>query len=251
MSIDTALIQQRVAAYFAEDVKCRVATNGSVGCLTPVAYPDGDHVVVWISERNNRYVLEERGTAAAEAPKGGRDRAAFLAFAAETAAVHGCRYDGGLIAAECDGAAVSEYVWHVATAAAQIAQAGRATTAIRKRATAKEREFVELVEGELVKRSVPIQREHAIEGSSGHTHRATIYLPASETILEPVGGHWNQASSAFVKLADIKNVNGYRLFSMLDDRVGGADEDAANLLGQVSAVVPWSHRDEWLKDLQT
>jgi hypothetical protein len=249
MTADAALIQKHVAAYFAEDVECR-AVNGAIGCLTPVAYPDGDHVVVWISQRDNHYVLEEKGASASEAPKSGRDRSAFLAFAAETAAVHGCRYDGGSIVSECGEEALSEYVWHVATAAAQIAQAGRATTTIRKRATTKEREFVELVEGELAKHAVRLERERAIEGSSGHTHHATIYLPASETVLEPVGGHWNQASSAFVKLADIRQVNGYRLFSMLDDRVGGADEDAANLLAQVSSVVPWSRHDQWLKDLE-
>jgi hypothetical protein len=250
MSFDAAQIEQQIAAYFAEDVSC-LARNGSIGCLTPVAYPDGDHVVVWVSECDDGYVVEERGTNAIEAPKAGRDRSAFLVFAAETAAVHGCRYDGGRLIAESPVEALSEYVWHVATAAAQIAQAGRATTSIRKRASTKEHEFVELVEGELVKRAVRLERERAIEGSSGHTHRATIYLPASETVLEPVGGHWNQASSAFVKLADISQVNGFRLFSMLDDRVGGADEDAANLLSQVSKVVPWSRRDQWLNEWES
>lgn len=246
---DVDLIQREIATYFAEDVECR-AVSGAIGCLTPLAYPDGDHIVVWITDHGDRYVVEEKGASASEAPKVGKDRSAFLSFASETAAIHGCRYDGGLIVGECDAAGLSEYVWHVATAAAQIAQTGKATTVIRKRANAKENEFVELVEVELVKHSVLLERERGIEGSSGHTHRATIYLPTSETVLEPVGGHWNQASSAYVKLADIRQVNGYRLFSMLDDRVGGADEDAANLLAQVSHVVPWSRRATWLDELQ-
>ncbi len=70
MRTDAALIQKHVAAYFAEDVECR-AVNGAIGCLTPVAYPDGDHVAVWISERDNHYVLEEKGASASEAPKSG------------------------------------------------------------------------------------------------------------------------------------------------------------------------------------
>jgi hypothetical protein len=43
------------------------------------------------------------------------------------------------------------------------------------------------------------------------------------------------------------NANGFRLYSLLDD--GRVGEDVPDLLGQVSSVVEWSRRDEWIKAL--
>jgi hypothetical protein len=248
-SIQTPDIAQQLLAYLSEDVECRAlaqADGGRVGCLTPLEYPGGDNVVVWITRHDAMFEVSEHGEAVNDAPDMGRDHRAFNEFAGQLARVQGCTFASGQVVTRCEQAALGEHVWRVGVAAAQIAQLAKASKVFHRGQPAKERDFVHVVEHALTARNLSVEREHKIEGKSGHRHRATIYLPESETVLEPVGGHWGQATGAYVKLGDIRNVNGYQLYSLLDDRAGGADEDAANLLAQVSSVVQWTRRDEWL-----
>jgi hypothetical protein len=93
-----------------------------------------------------------------------------------------------------------------------------------------------------------VEREHHLEGQSGHTHTATIYIPDREVIIEPVGGvgNWTQISSVYAKFGDLTKANGYRPFTLVDDRVKPLNQDIAAMLVQVSKVVQWSTRENWI-----
>jgi hypothetical protein len=108
------------------------------------------------------------------------------------------------------------------------------------------------VEHELTKLSVPVQREVKLAGSSGHTHRATLYVPAREAILEPIDppAHYNTISSVYAKFGDLSHANGYTRLSLIDDRHGPLSDDLAAMLVQVSDVVHWTRRNEWIKRLR-
>jgi hypothetical protein len=246
-------LMEQVLTYIREDVEgCMVSeSDGRVGCSTPLEYPDGDNVVVWVVPYDSRFEVTDYGEATPEpAEFRGQDRRSYEELAQQLARSQGVELDKyHRITASCDLPSVAECVWRVATAAANIAQLTRAAHAFRARRPSREREFVHQVEDALVQRKVSVERERKIEGRSGHEYTTTIFLPKTESVIEPVGAHWNQATAAYVQFGDLRNANGYRLYALLDDRKGAADEDAANLLTQVSSVVQWSRRLEWLDQL--
>lgn len=139
---------------------------------------------------------------------------------------------------------MGEIVWRVATAAAQVAQAAHVSRPWRQ--PREESEFAVEVERTLRNRKLPIERGHRLQGRSGHKHRATIFVPTSHAVLEPVSGHWNQVTATYAKFGDLMHPNGFKLFSLLDVRQAPPDEDVEGLLVQVSRVIAWSRRDEWL-----
>jgi len=96
-----------------------------------------------------------------------------------------------------------------------------------------------------------VEREVAIEGRSGHEHHATLYAPKSESILEPIAAsaHYNRISAVYAKFGDLGQVNGYRRLALVDDRGDALSDEYAAMLVQVSEVVRWSRRDEWIDRL--
>jgi hypothetical protein len=155
----------------------------------------------------------------------------------------------GRLTAEADPPTIAEAAWRVASASAQIAHL---TLYYQPRRRKRERQFAGLVEKDMRRRSIAVEREHRLEGSSGHPHRATIYLPEHEVVMEPVTSHahWNLISTIYAKFGDLRNVNGYRLMSVVDDREGRLPNDIENLLVQVGSVVDWSQRDAWMSNLR-
>ncbi len=142
----------------------------------------------------------------------------------------------------CELEAIGEQIWRVGTAAVRLAQLAAETRPRPPR----ESEFVYEVERDLRARHVTIERERKIEGRSGHEHRVTLFLPKTDAILEPITGHWNQVTATYAKFGDLRGADGFHLYALLDDRQQGPDEDVARLLVQVSDVVQWSRRDDWL-----
>jgi len=94
-----------------------------------------------------------------------------------------------------------------------------------------------------------VERQHKLTGRSGHNHTATLYLPERETIIEPITaeGHWNQVTAVYAKFGDLSQANGYRTVTVIDDRTAAPDDDTGKLLLQVSDVVQWSRRQEWME----
>jgi hypothetical protein len=241
----TAQLEAALIAHITERVSCRaLKDDGRIGCLTPAEYPDGDNVVVWLRPLiGGEYEVTDYGDALAESVWGkNAERRALEGFATLAAKGQGVEYAGGRLLARCGWSELPEYVWRLATAATQLSQAA---VAMRPRRS-HEVEFTAEVEQGLRSREVEVARDHRISGASGHRHKATIFLPESETVIEPVAGHWNQVTAVYAKLGDVGRANGYRLYSLLDDREARPSEDVANMLVQVSAVVQWSRRDEWL-----
>jgi hypothetical protein len=68
-------------------------------------------------------------------------------------------------------------------------------------------------------------------------------------VIEPVAGHFNQVYAVYAKLGDLGRANGHRLYSLLDDRETKPGEDVSGMLVQVSNVVEWTRRQEWLVGL--
>ena len=119
----------------------------------------------------------------------------------------------------------------------------------RERAVVERRDFLGEVRQTFDRRELPVEVEHELVGRSGHAHRATIYLPKTETVVEPIEGHWNRVTAAYAEFGDLQSANGYRLYSLLDDRKETPHDDVSRLLAQVSDVVEWSRREEWLGSL--
>jgi hypothetical protein len=246
-------IEQRVAAHIAARVSCRVlsAEDGRVGCVTPLQYADGDNVVVWIRPRiGDEFEVSDYGEALAESVWGrNADRRALEEFAADAAEGQGARFVAGRLFAECGWEDLGECVWRVAMASVQIAQVAGALRPRAQRESAKESEFATTVEQGLRSLRLDVKREKQLVGASGHRHRATIYLPAAATVIEPVAGHFNQVYAVYAKLGDLGRANGHRLYSLLDDRETKPGEDVSGMLVQVSNVVEWTRRQEWLVGL--
>ena len=237
-------IQEQLLAHLAGEVACQVVgpDDGRVGCLTPLEYPSGDNVVVWVEQHQTDFEVTDFGESLADAlarPK--KDQRWIEEIARAICHVQGVEYVQGRLTTRSSLDGIADAVWRVALAASQITQG---SSFLRKRRRP-EREFVGEVEGALRNRKLNVERKRPLKGKSGHEHKATLYLPQTETVLEPVEAHWNQAAAVYAKFGDLGQANGYRLYALLDDRSEPPPEDVAGLLTQVGSVVEWSRHDEW------
>lgn len=235
-------------ATLSTDVVCDLLDDGShrIGCITPFEYPDGDSVVVWVRELGGKIEVSDYGEGFSEQEFRSDYEQRLIAELAERAArIHGVRVFEGRLGAQGSPDELGEFVLRVASASAQVAQA-IASAKPPRRKEAEENEFVRLVAETLQQRNVSIEREHKIQGSSGHSHRATIFVSHTHSIIEPVAGHWNQVASVYTKFSDIASVNGFNRYALLDDRQEKPGEDIRSLLVQVSDVLTWSGHDGWV-----
>lgn len=222
-----------------------------VGCVTPLDYPDGDAVLVWVSPQVEDFEVTDYGESLTDfLTHSPQERTALVESAATISRRHGVSFQEGRVVTRCGEQTLGDAVWRVANASMQIAQS-TATFRPRRRPQ-RENLFAVEVQRDLIRRNVPVERDRRLSGMSGHDHNTTLYLPYSGAILEPLSaeGHWNQVSTIYAKFGDLRQANGYRSFSLIDDREGQLREDLANLLVQVSAVIQWSRREEWVETLQ-
>lgn len=245
-------VRESVMTTLSDEVVCTVLDDGSnrIGCLTPFEYPDGDAVVVWVRELAGTFEVSDYGEGTSDQEhRSDRERSAVRKLAERAAQAHGIRASEGRLGSECGAQELGEFVLRVASASAQLA-ASIACQGSAKRKESEEHEFVKLVDDTLRESHVSVEREHKIEGSSGHPHRATIYVPDSHSILEPVWGNWNQVASVYTKFSDLAPVNGFKRYSLLDDRAQAPSDDVRTLLVQVSKVVSWSRHDQWMSQIR-
>lgn len=244
-------IQRAIRSHLSSEVDCQLLSeaDGRVGCVTPIEVPNGDRVVVWVRPRNGSLEVTDYGETLADyAGYKGAERTRLEEVAVFACRGQGIAYDSGRLTTQAEWADVGDSVWRLAMAAAQIAHsAGGVRT---KREPQASEEFTHEVESTLRSRpGLRIERERKVEGRSGHSHRATIFLPSSHAVLEPITGHMNQVNATYTKFGDLMKANGFKLYSLLDDRKGATSEDVASLLVQVSNVVAWSRHDEWLEGI--
>ena len=253
MTVATEQIEQRLMALLAESVAVRVLSeqDGRIGVLTPLQYPNGDSVVVWLRPRvGGDFEVTDYGDALEDSVAGKtKERSNLEDFAQLVATGQGVRFVNGRLFTESGWDQLPDYVWGVGIAAMQLAQAAAVHRQRVQKEDEPEEEFVAVVVHDLNAQGATVEREHRLSGTSGHRHRATLYLPQSDSVIEPVTGHWNQVTSVFARLADLSGANGYRLYSLLDDREGKPEDDVPGLLVQVSSVVQWSRRDEWMQSV--
>ena len=245
-------VREAVLAALAHDLACEVLDDGTgrVGCLTPFEYPDGDAVVVWVREMGDKMEVSDYGEGLADQEfRSDYERGIVSDIARNAARANGVAVYEGRLGAQCTPQELGENILRVASASAQTA-ASIACQKPGRRKESEENEFVRLVDETLREQNVPVEREHKLQGSSGHSHRATIYVPHTHSILEPVGGHWNQVASVYTKFSDLAPVNGFRRYSLLDDRQEQPGDDVRSLLVQVSDVIAWSTHDTWLNQIR-
>jgi hypothetical protein len=246
-------IQDTLRSYIAGEIVCALASGAGerIECLTPLDYPSGDGIKVWIEPYLDHYRVTDYGeslTGVLMHPP--QDHKALRDEIDSTCQSLGLRFGEGRLFAEATDDGLADAVWRLATAQSQIASMA-VSFHPQRRGRRPESEFVVEIEGAFRARSVPVERERTIAGASGHKHKATIYLPDSEAIFEPIEGHWNQVASVYAKFGDLSRANGFQLFTLLDDRKATADEELAKMLVQVSSVVSWSRRDEWMGRFQS
>lgn len=250
-STTAASVRSDLLAYLAEDVVCDLLDDGSsrIGCVMPFEYPDGDSVVVWVRELGDKMEVSDYGEGfLGQEWRSDYERRSVNDLAKHAAKVFGVGAFEGRLGAQCSRRDLGENVWRVGQASAHVAQLIACSKPARRKET-EESEFVSLVDKTLRERNVPIEREHRLKGSSGHSHRATIFISHSHSILEPVAGHWNQVASVYTKFSDLAKVNGFKRYALLDDRQEKPGEDVRSLLVEVSDVISWSGHDTWLDQI--
>lgn len=240
-------ILTNVRDYLAGEIECGPVSesDGRVACLTPLDYPNGDGIVVWTAPQGPRYEITDYGEAylalANHKPQG---RKIFNETARRICDDSGVSFVDGRITTHVTAPGIADAVWRVAWASAQLAGF---VEYHQPKHRSREREFTKEISREIKTRKVPIVANERLIGQSGHSHKATLFLPESHTIIEPIStGHWNQVSTTYAKLGDLSRANGYSLFSVIDDREDKIEDDIVNMLVQVSDVVEWSDHEQWL-----
>lgn len=238
-------IRDRVAEFLGAEVEATMQ-EGRIALLTPAEYPDGDAVVVWVSDRGDgTYEASDLGQADAKLIPTGPGARALGPAAGAIARRLDVTFADGTLSARASLAELPEAAWRVAQAAVAVAEAAT----FQRVQAPREAAFLDLVERALRDRKVDVQQETELRGASGHSYTASLFLPSQEAVIEPITSDqgWNKAAAVYVEFGDLSSANGYKLLAVLDDREEASGPDVESLLGQVGAVTRWSRRDEWIE----
>lgn len=246
-SIPTETLRSYLLDVLGENIE--VAARGdAIAVLTPCDYPDGDGVVVQVSPADHGFAVSDGGEGDARLLTGGPGPRAIGPLGASISRRFGAVFDAGRVIAHAQSEhEVADACWRVAQASVAIAEAAT----YHRPQRSKEQELTDLVASSVERRHLAVERERELEGASGHRHKASLYVPAREAVIEPVGGEkaWNVATFVYVEFGDLAGVNGYQLIAVVDDRAGEPHEDVERLLRQVGIVARWSQAEEWLDGL--
>ena len=243
----TADIRDALVRFLDSEVEVEVVA-GRVAVLTPAEYPDGDGVVVWVTDRaDGRYEITDLGSADARLVTSGPGAKALGPIAAGICRRFGVQFESGVIVTRVERERVAEACWRVAQTAAAIAEA----QTYHRRQQPKEATFVDAVTRELRGRQIPVQNEVELHGASTHAYVTSVYLPETETIIEPISGEqaWNKARAVYVEFGDLTSMNGYTALAVLGDMDGDAAQSVEDLLRQVGLVTHWADRSQWLETI--
>jgi Domain of unknown function DUF1828 len=245
--MNAAELQTSLTGFVSDEIECR-AVDGRVACALPLAYPDGDGVVVYVSERDQGFEVSDYSEAIRMlVARPGIRLKPLAALARATAESHGITYGDGRLSASTSRELLEDVVWRVGQASAELAQ----TLAAQRPEPVRDESLADEIERALQERGVTTERGHRLEGASGHSYHATLFLPQTHTILEPLSseGGWASASAIYVEFGDISRSNGYRPLAVIDDREREPDEQLLQLLVQVGDVARWTERTRWLSQV--
>lgn len=240
--IDADSLAQRFAEFLGAESDARLL-GSRIALLTPAEYPDLDAVAVYVQQRpDGAYAISDLATADSLLAGHVNPRAATRKGQA-VAERFDVSFDRGSVVATANEEALPEACWRVAQASAAIAEA----LSFAPPAMTPRREFDALVAGVIEERGAEVERNRTLVGLSGHEHSASLYVPASEAVVEPVAGRkaWERATKVYAEFGDLGQVNGYQLVAVLDDRDADLSKEA-NLLSQVGHVAAWSRHDDWI-----
>lgn len=247
MRLETDNLRADLLGLLGEQVDV-VMRGDQIAVLTPADYLDGDGVVVHVAPAAEGFLLSDAGEADGRLVGGGPGARAIGPVASAICRRFGASFDGGRVLMRVRSQAeVADGCWRVAQASVAVAEAAT----YHRPPRARERELVDIVAASVVSRKLSAERERELAGASGHTYRASIYVPEHEAVIEPIGGEkpWNVASAVYVEFGDLRGVNGFQLIAVMDDRVEPPGEDVERLLRQVSVVGRLSQADDWLTGL--
>lgn len=246
-------IRSLLIEHLAADVEV-AEQDGRFACLTPLEYPSGDGVVVWVSPQPDGQLLVSDYSAALEqhGARQPQDLRALLHAAKPIAADLGVAIDAGRVSQMVRPDDLGSAIWLVAMASNRVATL--IADARGRRPRKRSREFVDAVASYLERHEVHVERNVDLAGSSGHVHRTSLYVPDTETVLEPLPANapWTTYQRVFVEFSDIRMVNGHKLLAIVDSDDGAVvHEEGLNLLTAVGSVLDWGHREEWLPSVRT
>jgi len=247
-------IETSVQAHLATEITCEtiLGDDTRVACIMPLQYPSGDSITIWVEQLGSKCRVSDYGEALIDLlTRDNRTRGAFEVTAKDIGARWGVEVNGGSLIAHCDQSALGEAVWRATMVAYRVAQAAQRLAPSHGPQERAHDAFVNEVAQELSSRHLPVKRGWRIEGQSGRVHRATIFVPAVHVIVEPIDaeGHYSQITSVYAKFGDLAKKNGNRPISIINDRYARLDDGLAAMLLQVSEVVDWTQRGEWLAGL--
>ena len=221
--------------------------DGRLAVDTPVGYPDGASVVVYVWEREpGKLEVTDYGEGYQMATDRRGMRSANLRSAATAiAADEDLVYARGRFSTVVADGEVEDAIWRMARASSRLADA----PTFQRAAASSDDDFAGEVESSFRARNASIEREPTLEGLSGHKHRPALYVPAAQLVVEPISAKtaWIRAAAVYAEFGDLSQANGYNLLAVLDDRESGSSEQTRRLLTQVGDVVEWTRRDAWLK----
>lgn len=218
--------------------------DGRLSLLTPAEYPDADGVTVVVDlSSDDRYIVSDMG--AADALLDGRLGPQAVANKVPSIAERfEVEFIGGSFTATATESDLAETCWRVAQASAALAEG----VTFHGLDALADLTFNDKVGEALVGTNTEVKRGAPLEGLSGYAHRTSFFLPATESVVEPIAGRkaWARARSVYTEFGDLSQVNGFQLVAVIDDR--GVDDapKLGELLSQVGSVGLWSERDRWL-----
>jgi len=232
--------------HLADETSC-LLLDDRLACDTALYYPNGDSVVVYVTDHDGLLEVTDYSEGMALAMQRLHRRSGVLATVGQRAcAALGLTFTNGRVSTVVSASDLADAVMRVASASQRIAEAVDFELAKPERA---KRDFAQEVEHELSEHKVVVERTHTIVGQSGHKHRPTLYVPSTQALVEPIGAEapWTRATSVYALFGDVMKVNGFSRFAVIDDRGEHVKDEIQNLLQQVGSLVYWSDRGPWME----
>jgi hypothetical protein len=248
--MSAATLQRALTDYLSTEFEIEPFGDSRLVCDTPIYYPEGGSVAVFVIEQDGKLEITDYGEGYANATaRRGVRRGPIQAAARDICAGLGLEFAAGRVSTVVRADSFADAVWRVAAASARIAEAVTFARAERGR---DEDIFTDEVEHAFRTKNISIEREPKLVGDSGHEYRPALFVPSEHLIVEPIAPEvaWIRAASVYAEFGDLAQANGYRLMAVVDDRAGAPSEKVVRLLGQVGDVANFSRREGWLSRLK-
>lgn len=219
-------------------------TDETRALLTPVEYPGGDLVVVYIRETaDRRVIVSDLGGADATVAKVDPGITIKLSMAETAVGDLGVQFTQGQVTGHAEGPDdLASLCWRVAQASSRVASA-----CLLNRRSKTSNEFSDLIADAFERAGIEVKRNVRLAGASGREYRTGFFEPRSELVIEPVTTVWPKPATVFTEFSDLGSMNGYKFLAVLDDREGEDVERTKSLLSGVAKVGTWSRRDSWVE----